>query len=76
MGRIKSTAVKRTTRTLLKENDSFTESFENNKEVLKAYTLPDKCTRNKIAGYLARLKKVENKEGENPSSFSEKETKE
>ena len=59
MGRIKSKAIKRTSRILIKDNPDLTTSFEKNKEVLKIYTLPDKSTRNKIAGYLARLKKVE-----------------
>ncbi|MEA3329812.1 MAG: 30S ribosomal protein S17e [Nanoarchaeota archaeon] len=59
MGRIKSTAIKRTSRTLISENPDLCEDFEKNKEVLKIYNLPDKGTRNKIAGYIARLKKVE-----------------
>ncbi len=59
MGRIKSTAVKKTARTLLKESNSFTTDFEKNKKLLSVYTLPDKGTRNKIAGYIARLKKME-----------------
>ena len=59
MGRIKSMAIKRTARTLVKEHASFTKDFENNKEILKLYSLPDKGTRNKIAGYLVRLKRAE-----------------
>jgi len=59
MGRIKSTAIKRTAKTLFNENKEFSADFEKNKEVLKSYSLPDKGTRNKIAGYLARLKKAE-----------------
>ncbi|MAG07522.1 30S ribosomal protein S17e [Candidatus Pacearchaeota archaeon] len=60
MGRIKSTAIKRTSKTLVSENPNFTTKFEENKKLLNSYTLPDKGTRNKIAGYIARLKKVEN----------------
>ena len=58
MGRIKSTAIKRAARTLL-SRESFTTDFDQNKEILKPYTLPDKGTRNKIAGYLVRLKIAE-----------------
>lgn len=60
MGRIKSTAIKRAAKTLILKEDSFTDNFENNKDVLKKYTLPDKGTRNKIAGYIVRLKDAEN----------------
>ena len=60
MGRIKSTAVKKAGRTLVLLPE-FTDDFEKNKEALETYTLPDKCTRNKIAGYIARLKKAEAK---------------
>jgi ribosomal protein S17E len=61
MGRIKSMAIKRTSNTLLKKRDDFSESFHSNKEILKNYDLPDKGTRNKIAGYIARIKKAESK---------------
>ena len=57
MGRIKSKAIKRTAKELFEREEAFSSSFENNKKVLQSYTLPDKGTRNKIAGYLARLKK-------------------
>ena len=56
MGRIKSTAIKKAGRTLAVE-PNFSTNFEKNKEALKAYTLPDKSTRNKIAGYISRLKR-------------------
>jgi len=59
MGRISSKQIKRTTRTLLKEQEGFSSKFEENKKTLKSYNLPDKHTRNKIAGYATRLKKAE-----------------
>ncbi len=58
MGRIKSTLVKRTARSLLKEENLFNESFEQDKKLL-GDTMPSKKVRNKIAGYLARLKKMQ-----------------
>lgn len=62
MGRIKSMQIKRTSRELIEMNPDLTDNFEKNKEILKVYTLPDKGTRNKIAGYIARIKRSENKE--------------
>ena len=56
MGRIKSKLVKRPSRLLLKEENQFNSNFEDNKKFLTGLT-PSKKTRNKIAGYLARLKK-------------------
>lgn len=56
MGRIKSTMVKRAARQLLQE-DTFTTEFDKNKKILKD-TMPSKPVRNKIAGYITRLKKV------------------
>ena len=57
MGRIKPTLVKRTSRNLLSQSsDSFGKTFEENKKSL-GNTLPSKKMRNKIAGYIARLKK-------------------
>lgn len=61
MGRIKSTLVKRTARNLLKEQNVFSESFEKDKRIL-ADMMPSKRIRNKIAGYIARLKKREKQE--------------
>lgn len=58
MGRIKSTLVKRTSHKLLEEQATFTNSFEHNKRVL-AQTMPSKKIRNKIAGYLARLVRMQ-----------------
>ena len=57
MGRIKSTLVKRTSRQLLKNSDeSFGKTFAENKKAL-GNTLQSKKMRNKIAGYVARIKK-------------------
>ena len=57
MGRIKPTLVKRTTRQLIAQSsESFGKTFEENKKALGS-TLPSKKMRNKIAGYIARLKR-------------------
>jgi ribosomal protein S17E len=58
MGRIKSKLVKRTAHTLLKEENRFTENFEENKEVLKCVETSKKI-RNQIAGFISRIKKAE-----------------
>ncbi len=58
MGRIKSALIKRTARNLLKEGSNFTEKFEENKTIL-ANSMPSKKTRNKIAGYIGKLKMQE-----------------
>jgi ribosomal protein S17E len=56
MGRIKSKLVKRTSHALLKEENKFTDKFEENKKYLKI-SMPGKKIRNQIAGYIARVKK-------------------
>lgn len=57
MGRIKSTLIKRTSRQLIENSDdSFSKTFEGNKKTLGSI-LPSKKVRNKIAGYIARIKK-------------------
>lgn len=62
MGCIKSTLIKRTAEHLLEQMpDAFSSSFENNKKVL-AGTMPSKRVRNRIAGYLARIKKSYSKQ--------------
>lgn len=61
MGRIKSALIKRTARTLLKDEDHrFNESFERNKKIL-GNTMPSKRLRNRIAGSLTRMVKNEQK---------------
>ncbi len=59
MGRISSGIIKRTAKKLVEEGKEFTNKFDNNKNILKHFELPDKRTRNKIAGYITRLKKSE-----------------
>ena len=56
MGRIKSKLVKRTAHNLLKEENNFNDNFEENKKTIVGLT-PSKKIRNKIAGYITRLKK-------------------
>jgi ribosomal protein S17E len=57
MGRIKSALVKRTSRKLIESTpESFDKTFEKNKKSIGSY-LPSKKIRNKIAGYIARIKK-------------------
>lgn len=58
MGRIKSLMIKKAAKQLLVGENSFTESFEDDKKILGS-TMPSKPVRNKIAGYIARLKKME-----------------
>ena len=58
MGRIKSTMVKKTAKILLGKEPAFSEDFENNKKIL-GNTMPSKPIKNKIAGYLARLKRMQ-----------------
>ncbi|GEM_PF-468248 len=57
MGRIKSMLVKRTSRQLLAITpESFDVTFDKSKMAL-GRSLPSKKVRNKIAGYIARIKK-------------------
>ena len=58
MGRIKQQMVKRTTKELMKRDILFSENFNDDKKILGS-TMPSKKVRNKIAGYIARLKKME-----------------
>jgi ribosomal protein S17E len=58
MGRIKSLMVKRAAKQLLDGENEFDGTFEKNKKLL-GRTMPSKSIRNKIAGYIARLKKAE-----------------
>ena len=64
MGRIKSKLVKRTSHSLLKEENTFTDKFNGNKKLLK-HNMPSKKIRNQIAGYIARVKKREIKKQAN-----------
>jgi len=58
MGRIKCTLIKKTARQLLEGVNNFTSEFNRNKKVLRD-TMPSKKMRNKIAGYISHLKRVE-----------------
>ena len=61
MGRIKSTLIKRTSRKLIENSDeSFGKTFEENKKSL-GNTLPSKRMKNRIAGYITRLKRNQKK---------------
>lgn len=56
MGRIKSKLIKRTGHGLLKEDDKFSDKFNDNKNKLKG-AIESKKLRNQIAGYITRLKR-------------------
>ena len=58
MGRIKQLMVKRASKELITKDASFGEHFNPNKRMLGS-TMPSKKVRNKIAGYIARLKRAE-----------------
>jgi len=60
MGRIKSTLIKRTARTLVKVGNQFEKGFNKNKEIL-GNSMPSKRMRNRIAGYISRIKILEEK---------------
>lgn len=66
MGRIKQLMVKRASKELLTKDLVFGEHFTGNKRMLGSNTMPSKKVRNKIAGYIARLKKAERIARENP----------
>jgi ribosomal protein S17E len=55
MGRIKSALIKRTARSLLKEKNKFELGFDKNKSLLNN-SMPSKRLRNRIAGYITRMK--------------------
>ena len=61
MGRVKTTLIKRVGNRLVKENrDHFSKDFEKNKEILPQFVnVSSKKLRNVLAGYIARLMKVE-----------------
>jgi ribosomal protein S17E len=65
MGRIKSALIKRTAKNLLKEENKFNEDFNNNKKRL-GELMPSKSLRNKIAGYISRIKKDKLKKQQSP----------
>jgi len=56
MGKIKSKMIKISAKTLAEKGIKFTDDFERNKKIL-GNTMPSKKLRNRMAGYLVRLKK-------------------
>ena len=58
MGKIKSKLTRRTANTLIKKGIEFNEIFEKNKKIL-GNSMPSKKLRNRIAGFLSRIKKQE-----------------
>jgi len=54
MGRIKSTLIKRTAKSLFKGENKFKKEFDTNKSLL-GHSMPSKRLRNRIAGYVTRL---------------------
>ena len=58
MGRIKSKMVKKAAKQLLSREPKLSEDFSNNKKIL-GNSMPSKSTRNKIAGYISRLVKMQ-----------------
>jgi len=64
MGRIKLQLIKRTTNKLMKEHrEDFKENFDENKKIVEKHTtVSNKRLRNKIAGYVTKLKKKKEEE--------------
>jgi len=58
MGKIKTKLIKRTSRVLITKDLDFSEDFEKNKKIL-GRDMPSKKVRNQIAGYLARMRKMQ-----------------
>ena len=59
MGRIKSTMVKKAARQFVATETIFNDTFDHNKKLLGSL-MPSKPIRNKIAGYIARLIRMQN----------------
>jgi small subunit ribosomal protein S17e len=60
MGNIRTTFVKRISRELIETHSDFTTDFETNKKLVSEYsTVSTKHLRNKIAGYITRLVRLE-----------------
>jgi ribosomal protein S17E len=60
MGKIKSKMMRKTSRTIMKEDLNISKNFGKNKAIL-GKTMPSKRMRNKIAGLLSRMKRQEEK---------------
>jgi len=63
MGKIKSRMVKRTAEKLMDEDIGLSEDFNRNKNIIGKQA-PSKKLRNKIAGYISRLKRQEKEKQE------------
>lgn len=63
MGKIRSRMVKRTTEKLMDKDIRLSEDFERNKNII-GQQAPSKKLRNKIAGYISRLKRQEREKAE------------
>ncbi|MDD5960177.1 MAG: 30S ribosomal protein S17e [Methanobrevibacter wolinii] len=60
MGNIRTTFVKRISKELIETHNDFTTDFETNKKLVSEYsTVSTKHLRNKIAGYITRLIKLQ-----------------
>ena len=60
MGNIRTTFVKRISKELIETHNDFTTDFETNKKLVYEYsTVSTKHLRNKIAGYITRLIKLQ-----------------
>jgi len=60
MGNIRTTFVKRISKGLIETHNDFTTDFETNKKLVSEYsTVSTKHLRNKIAGYITRLIKLQ-----------------
>ncbi|WP_295721238.1 30S ribosomal protein S17e [uncultured Methanobrevibacter sp.] len=60
MGNIRTTFVKRISKELIENHSDFTTDFETNKKLVSEYsTVSTKHLRNKIAGYITRLMKLQ-----------------
>lgn len=58
MGRIKQKFIKNRAFELVSEHDKFTTEFKKNKEILPEFAdVKNKKTKNKLVGYITRLKK-------------------
>ena len=63
MGNIRTSFVKRLSRELVENHKDFTTDFDENKKlVMEHSTVSTKHLRNKIAGYVTRLKVLEKRE--------------
>jgi ribosomal protein S17E len=56
MGKKRSNSPKRIIETLMANSDKFTSNFEENKEIVRKITNLNKNMRNRVAGYITRIK--------------------